>query len=450
MVRKPLVALLALQLCGSLATPVSAASKSQNYTLQGAGFGPISILPITSLGPPQVINNGPTIKRLSDSDAELYWKTSQEANAIVEYGTTPNYGTETGKFSSYTTDHNVALAGLKPETTYFFRVKSVNVEGLEGVAPGGTFTTLSARGITGITVSDVTYDSALVRWQTGGATKSEVQYGGTTSYGSSVADTSLSYTTNHTVKLERLDPGTSYHFRVVATSQDGTVDRSSDLSFTTVSEPKITKFEITPTTPHDASIAWATNVPTSAILTLRKAKDGKDVSQGFSDLKPEYSLTVPELLDNTEYIARLVVTDGNGRQVKTDEKSFTMPQDKEAPKITNLKVSMTRSGDDIVMTATWKTNKLSTGKGTVALKSSQGKGKTVNPEPSPVLDHILVKTGLSPSSLYVLKVQSTDIQGNVGEAEISFITPAVRKSIFSMILDSFSQTFGWISTMMGK
>jgi predicted phosphodiesterase len=81
-------------------------------------------------------------------------------------------------------------------------------------------------------VQNVTKTSAVVLWQTSTLSDSKVEYGLTTSYGSSVyASTPL--TTTHEMALTGLTPGTVYHYRTVYDDGSGPV-YSADSTFKTV------------------------------------------------------------------------------------------------------------------------------------------------------------------------------------------------------------------------
>jgi len=76
--------------------------------------------------------------------------------------------------------------------------------------------------------------SATITWTTNEAANSTVQYGLTTSYGST--STSLSYTTSHSRPLSSLSSGTTYHYRVISYDHAGNQNTSSDKTFATASE----------------------------------------------------------------------------------------------------------------------------------------------------------------------------------------------------------------------
>lgn len=85
--------------------------------------------------------------------------------------------------------------------------------------------------ISNIKVTDITENSAKINWTTDQPTQGRVEYGTTTSYGASVSS-SVEETT-HSLTLSNLTPSTTYHFRVVAASGNGTITYSSDNSFKT-------------------------------------------------------------------------------------------------------------------------------------------------------------------------------------------------------------------------
>ncbi|MBE0427110.1 MAG: PKD domain-containing protein [Nitrospirae bacterium] len=85
--------------------------------------------------------------------------------------------------------------------------------------------------ISNIAVSNITRDSAAITWTTDQPADSLVEYGTTTSYGSSVKDSAL--ITSHSITLANLTPGTTYHFKVTSKNVYGFSSSSGDDTFTT-------------------------------------------------------------------------------------------------------------------------------------------------------------------------------------------------------------------------
>lgn len=423
--------------------------KSENFTIQTVILGDGVSVPITGMSAPEILGDGPILENITDSSITVVWKTNQPTTSMVQIGETTDYGLEVGDSSNYLTDHRVTVPNLKSETTYHLRTKSVNIEGATGYSRDLSFTTLPKRAISGVSVSDITYTSAIISWSTGDATRSEVQYGETTNYGLSLVDKSVGYTTLHTVKLENLKPGTEYHFRIVVTSVNGSIERSSDFTFRTIPQPAIVAIDVKIKGPHDVDITWKTNTPTTGILTFRHKEKNHPLSQAVTDLKAEHTVALSELLDNSTYLFQITASDFQGKQVTSDERSFTTPVDNNAPQILNLRAAAIRSSDEIVLTSTFRTNKLAYGSAKLYPKTNPGKVTDSPRESLPSDTHILVKTGLLPSTPYVLKVKAEDPAGNFSEQEISFITPTVRKGIFALIMENFLQVFGWLNNFFG-
>lgn len=82
-----------------------------------------------------------------------------------------------------------------------------------------------------ITPTGIGRNQATIIWQTNGNTTSAVEFGPTTGYGYSGADGSIGH--GHAIILTGLYPGTSYHYRVIATDQYGNRFTSTDMTFTT-------------------------------------------------------------------------------------------------------------------------------------------------------------------------------------------------------------------------
>jgi hypothetical protein len=98
--------------------------------------------------------------------------------------------------------------------------------------------------ISNVLVTNRTANSAAVTWTTNVAATSQVQYGPTVPYSSTVSDPTL--TTNHSVALSGLTPATTYHYQL--TSQDASSRSAStgDFVFTTAAQSQISCSIIAP------------------------------------------------------------------------------------------------------------------------------------------------------------------------------------------------------------
>ncbi|HTY08454.1 MAG TPA: lamin tail domain-containing protein, partial [Candidatus Edwardsbacteria bacterium] len=187
---------------------------------------------------PPVITAGPAVGSITASSAAITWTTDEASNSKVEYGTTASYGLSLSN-ASYVTGHSLALSGLAASTTYHYRVASTDASGNGPTySADKTFTTPAAADVTppvitaGPTVSSITASGATIAWTTDEAANSKVDYGTTTSYGSTASD--ANYVTSHSLTLSGLAAGTTYHFRVGSTDAAGNGPTySGDATFTT-------------------------------------------------------------------------------------------------------------------------------------------------------------------------------------------------------------------------
>jgi DNA-binding beta-propeller fold protein YncE len=158
------------------------------------------------------------------------------------------YGTEKEKLESKTAEASAGsgrsivevskeITGLERNTKYYFRVVATNVYGTVDGAEQ-TFTTLNwaiTGSATGITATEAVVHGTVNPH--GLATTSQFEYGLTTSYGTTVPSTAESAGSG-TAQIGKgyiltgLSPDTTYHFRLVGKSSEGTVD-GKDATFTT-------------------------------------------------------------------------------------------------------------------------------------------------------------------------------------------------------------------------
>lgn len=126
-----------------------------------------------------------------------------------------------------------------PTSGIQFEVKGGTSQ-VEANAPGKVIfdnfqaaTTDSGAQISNISVAVNCNTSALINFNTDVAARAFIEYGPTTSYGSSTIDDPVRFYTEHAIQLTGLTANTTYHFRVNANSNG--ITQSADQSFTTAS-----------------------------------------------------------------------------------------------------------------------------------------------------------------------------------------------------------------------
>jgi len=189
---------------------------------------------VTQTWTPSLPTNTADIKRPSiqsapilsttETGATITWRTDKPATTRVILRDPSGVSTEIKPQEDLDTSHAVTLNGLQPNTTYNYTVISTDADGKE-ITSGGELTTLAtvdkiAPSISGFNVSRITETSAIITWATNEPATSQVKYGKTETYGS-ITPLDSKLTTSHSVTLTRLDPSTTYNFRVISKDANG-------------------------------------------------------------------------------------------------------------------------------------------------------------------------------------------------------------------------------------
>jgi hypothetical protein len=185
---------------------------------------------------------------VSSSAATLNGSVNPNGSATTvtfQYGTSTAYGATTAGQSAGSGTAAAAVAtavsGLAPATTYHFRVVATSAGGVTygadvsfttsataPVAPSATTNPASGVSSSGATANGTVNPNGL-------ATTVSFEFGATTAYGTQTAAQALGSGTSPSAvqaALTGLAPGTTYHYRVVATSAAGTTF-GLDATFTT-------------------------------------------------------------------------------------------------------------------------------------------------------------------------------------------------------------------------
>ena len=144
--------------------------------------------------------------------ATIGWTTNEASDTQVEYGLTTSYGSSTTLNTALVTSHSASLSGMAANTLYHYRVKSRDAAGNLATSGDFTFTTAATADttpptISGVSATGATANGVTIAWTTNEASDTQVEYGLTTSYGSStILNTAL--VTNHSVGLSGLTAST--------------------------------------------------------------------------------------------------------------------------------------------------------------------------------------------------------------------------------------------------
>lgn len=437
-----------------LATPVLAADstlKSSNFTMDDVNFASTTVLTSTQDGvPPTISSQGPQVSNLAPTSVTITWETDKKSTSTVEYGATTAYGQSAGSAEPVTV-HSVAIAGLKEETTYHFHVVSEDAFGGTSNSADTSFTTPAATQFQEVSISQVTYTTALVKVVTGGLKTVAVSYGTNASLTENSKQVSTVVTTaENNFPLTGLKPGTKYFIRIDGQDSKGNPAKMSGLTFTTTAEPQLVTFTATATSPNEMTVSVKTSTPTTATAIYRSSLDSQDNSAGDTTLATTHELKLTKLYGATEYKLTVTVTDAGGKRLTSQPLTISTLTDTDPPVLTNPNLNVSRVGDQIMVTARWETNE--------PVVSSLKVTSKVNPKDSVNIPEasvysvtqILTASGLVPKTPYVLTAESVDKAGNRSTRQVNFVTPSVRKSILDLISQNLSRLVDPLSNLVNS
>ena len=93
---------------------------------------------------------------ITQTSALIQWNTDKPCYSQIEYGTTRNYGQITPLSSELVINHSIILNNLKPDSTYYFRIKSKDSLGTEAVSDDFTLNTLKLLSLKVSGLEDIT------------------------------------------------------------------------------------------------------------------------------------------------------------------------------------------------------------------------------------------------------------------------------------------------------
>jgi hypothetical protein len=393
--------------------------------------------------------------------ATVTWKTNINSDSNIEYKPESSASeSSTAGDPVLTQNHEVVIKGLKPATTYTYKIRSVSADNYITDTNFATFTTkpfdssqfVIAPSASNVAEQNITATSAKIVWNTAIETDTWVDFGTSSgNYSQSAGDEALN--TVHVVELKNLTPGNTYYYRVRGRDANFVEYTSKEYVFTAVLKPKIEGLKLDITSSYTAVITFSTNVDTESSVTF--GKDGAlDLKAGTTEFKRNHIIELNNLEDDTTYTYFVEVRDKLQNGQRSANASFATPLDREGPKVENLKIDMLPLGESdeyAQVIISWNTNKPSTTKVEYDEGMISGKySKSTIEDTSLSTSHTVIIKDLNPSSTYHFRVAGKDKRGNVTDSDdYNFVTPEKNKSIWQLIVRSLEETFSWVSNVGG-
>jgi hypothetical protein len=282
--------------------------------------------PVTSVGPTTATVSG----TVNPNGTATTW--------IVEFGTSTSYGSKTASANAgsgtTTTPISANLTGLKPGTSYHYRVVATNSAGTARGADGLLTTSAAPQATTGgasaVTTSSATLNGAVN--PSGRATTWFFEYGTSTSYGSKTAAKeagSGTSTVSVSAPVTALSPGRVYHFRLVASSDAGT-GRGLDQTLSTTAAPAVVTRGAASVRDTTATVTATVNPngqTTTAVfeygVTTGYGTKTAVKNIGSGRTGSTVSIPVGGLAAGTTYHFRIVASNATGTSAGTDQSFST-------------------------------------------------------------------------------------------------------------------------------
>jgi len=180
--------------------------------------------------------------------------------------------------------------------------------------------------ITDVNVSGIGTGGATVTWTTSEPTTGQVNYGTTTSLGSSTTVESTASTT-HSVDLSGLDASTTYNYQISATDAAGNNATTSLATFDTTAvatpAPAISDITATQNGTSSETITWNTDQASTGFVSYGTTSGYGASTTVESTASTTHSVTLNNLNEATLYHYQISESTNGGTATSTDQTFFT-------------------------------------------------------------------------------------------------------------------------------
>lgn len=448
-------------------TPESTTYYYKIYTKDGAnalssGTNSVSIFPTGKWLTAPTLDSKPVTSLITTKKATITWATSRAADSKVQFGTKKgDYGDVEPSNSSLSASHTIALTGLNPGTTYYYRAKWTDEDGNTGTSAEYSFATQPAPTVRDVIAKNVGLDSAILSFTSDGATKIKIYYGTSTSFGG-LKEISTSYTESIQIaELSGLNDGTKYYYKINTLDIEDEEYEGTILDFTTLPRPKISNVRIQQVKGAVQSsiyVTWNTNTEISSIVTYYPEDKPSETKDEVSAqlLSGEHKMLIRGLLPQTTYILVVKGRDKVGNEAISDTQRLTTATDTRPPQISGLRVegnntpptNSTSQEYYAQFVVTWNTDEPATsqvefgeGTGTTYSQKTQEDTNLTN-------NHIVIISNLTAAKVYHLRAISVDKAKNQGASiDTVSITPKQTDNALDLVITNLQQVFGFLGEL---
>lgn len=309
---------------------------------------------------------------------------------------------------------------------------------------------------------EVGVDAATITWDTDKDSNSLINFAAEGEYNYASPDPYRStqgqpyeYVTHHVVKVVGLAASTVYHYQIYSKPELGPEGKTRDDIFKTKAQlPEIRNVAMKKVEETAATIAWTTNVPTSALVDYTNLLTREVKTVGSPVYVTSHTLQLTNLIYKTPYLAVVRAESEAGDRVESRPLTFTTVKDELPPVISRVgnESTLYPGADTKVQTIiSWETDEISKCQFFYHEGIAQAAGDSFPEEEGFVTKHTQVITTFSPSTIYKFWLSCADQVGNKDRSDdFVLFTPEKEKSIIDIILENFSSTFGWVKNIGKK
>jgi hypothetical protein len=347
--------------------------------------------------------------------AGIRWSTAEYATkGHVQWGFSATALNSQSPDGSVANDHQVALSGLAPNTTHYFKCVSSDEFGLVKSSDVFSFTTQPDWGITGF-AGQGTRATVALEWDTSDqATVGQVLWGTSAASLTNLVNEGAAAANHHAVLVTGLSADTDYYFQAVATDGDGQQKSSNVVLVHTAVDWNITGFAGS-STQTSVSVGWATpGYDTNGRVFWGATETSLTNVVADTVTSQSHSASVSGLNADTIYYFQAASTDSDGIEKRSEVVAIrTQPVPLPTWDITGFAGTATKD----TATLTWNTSQYSTS-GKILWGSSPTAITNEVPEGGAGTAHSVAVNGLTPDTIYYFQAVSTDDRGQVKSSDV--------------------------------
>lgn len=402
---------------------------------------------------PVKIESGTSVKEIAINSAKISWLTDIPATTAVLYKKKDSSESpiEAKLNSNLSTDHEITLSNLEPDTVYEYQAVSVSAGNNRIVSEVSEFKTLVKTLISDVVVSNKSLEEVVIYWATNVDMTSEIRYGNVSGrYSFNTAPTNT-YSRLHNVNIGNLNGGSRYYFQVIGRDRYGNLTTSDEYSFVTKQSPTISGVQIEQVNTTTVKVNYSTSINTITRVRYLDTNTKELLIAENLDKKSTHSIELSKLIPGTKYELTVFTLDEDNDESSSELYSFTTLKDIEGPIISSVQTKATiLDGKNTKVQAifSWITDEESTSEITFLDKEVAIPENVKKLGEDYTLNHTIVISTLSPTTVYKYKLTSKDVDDNVTESDTyALLTPATRVSIIDLIIKNLEDVFGWTSNI---